>query len=174
MAVCALLFDWEWLLLLPFSSVFAVSSASTLQHTLFLTNYLSVCLCCVIERGGWGRRRVCAGVRLSTYAFLCVRMQGYVCVCPRLILPPLFPLRISCIIYELLMNMLISWRAGRGERASPVLFLHSSDERGKKRGIKKGENKRERRFCGGEGFSGKEGRAEKEKDWKERMWKYIY
>ena len=29
-----------------------------------------------------------------------------------------------------LMNMLISQRAGRGERASPVLFLHSSDERG--------------------------------------------
>lgn len=29
-----------------------------------------------------------------------------------------------------LMNMLISRRAGRGERASPVLFLHSSDERG--------------------------------------------
>ena len=28
------------------------------------------------------------------------------------------------------MNMLISRRAGRGERASPVLFLHSSDERG--------------------------------------------
>lgn len=35
------------------------------------------------------------------------------------------------------MNMLISRRAGRGERASPVLFLHSSDERGKERGMEK-------------------------------------
>lgn len=55
---------------------------------------------------------------------------------------PLFPLRISCIIYGTLMNMLISRRAGRGERASPVLFLHSSDERGKERGMEKRERER--------------------------------
>lgn len=54
-------------------------------------------------------------------------------VCPRLILLPLFPLRISCIIYGPLMNMLISRRAERGERASPVLFLHLCDERGGKK-----------------------------------------
>lgn len=41
-----------------------------------------------------------------------------------------------------LMNMLISRRAGRGERASPVLFLHSSDERGKERGMEKRERER--------------------------------
>ncbi len=41
------------------------------------------------------------------------------------------------------MNMLISRHAGRGERASPVLFLHSSDERGKERGMEKREKERE-------------------------------
>lgn len=40
---------------------------------------------------------------------------------------------------EPLMNMLISRRAERGERASPVLFLHSSDERGGKREMEKME-----------------------------------
>lgn len=44
---------------------------------------------------------------------------------------------------EPLMNMLISRRAERGERASPVLFLHSSDERGgKKRDGKDGAGER--------------------------------
>lgn len=42
------------------------------------------------------------------------------------------------------MNMLISQCAGRGERASPVLFLHSSDERGKERGMEKRERWREK------------------------------
>ena len=80
---------------------------------------------------------VCAYAHIGSW----VRVNAYVCknVCPRLILLPLFPLRITCIIYEPLMNMLISRRAVRGERASPVLFLHSSDERGKKRGIQKRE-----------------------------------
>lgn len=38
--------------------------------------------------------------------------------------------------------MLISRHAGRGERASPVLFLHSSDERGTERGMEKRETER--------------------------------
>lgn len=43
-----------------------------------------------------------------------------------------------------LMNMLISQRAGRGERASPVLFLHWSDGRGKEKGMEKREGEEER------------------------------
>lgn len=43
-----------------------------------------------------------------------------------------------------LMNMLISRRAGRGERASPVLFLHRSDARkGKKKGGKERDGEEE-------------------------------
>lgn len=42
------------------------------------------------------------------------------------------------------MNMLISRRAGRGERASPVLFLHWSDGRGKEKGMEKREGEDER------------------------------
>lgn len=40
-----------------------------------------------------------------------------------------------------LMNMLISRRAGRGERASPVLFLHRSDARKGKREKKGGKER---------------------------------
>lgn len=47
------------------------------------------------------------------------------------------------------MNMLISQCAGRGERASPILFLHSSDEREKERGMEKRERE------GEEGETGK-------------------
>lgn len=35
------------------------------------------------------------------------------------------------------MNMVISQRVGRGERASPVLFLHWSDGRGEKKRMEK-------------------------------------
>lgn len=99
-------------------------------------------------------------------------------VCPRLIRLPLFPLRISCIIYGTLMNMLISQRAGRGERASPVLFLHPSDERGNERVMEKREGEEERL---GEGVllwvqmeeSGRQASREG-KRWKKRVWKYIY
>lgn len=86
---------------------------------------------------------VCIPVYWSACSCVCV----LACMCervledvgPRLLLLPLFPLRISCIIYRPLMNMVISQRAGRGERASPVLFLHSSDEKGKERGVQKRE-----------------------------------
>lgn len=40
------------------------------------------------------------------------------------------------------MNMLISQCAERGERASPVLFLHSSDERGMEKRERKTERER--------------------------------
>lgn len=70
-----------------------------------------------------GRENKDVSVELCVFFYLCVS-------CAPLILLLLFPLQISCIIYVPLMNMLISRRAGRGERASPVLFLHSSDERG--------------------------------------------
>lgn len=46
------------------------------------------------------------------------------------------------------MNMLISWRAVRGERASPVLFLHRSDARGRGREWRK-ERRRGRVVGGG-------------------------
>lgn len=81
------------------------------------------------------------------------------------------------------MNMLISRRAGRGERASPVLFLHSSDEKEKERGIESREREKRGwksvRYCsGGKGISertektnGGEGKCWKErgKRWKESV-----
>lgn len=83
-------------------------AADAPQHALFLTNYLSAYLrpCCVIEGG---RVHVCvSAVRVSTPAqCVCLRacLYVHVCVCkrenarPRLILLPLFPLRISCLIH---------------------------------------------------------------------------
>lgn len=73
--------------------------------------------------------------------------------------------------------MLISRRAGRGERASPVLFLHWSDGRQKEKGMEKREGEEDRlgecvasvkereKVNGGERTKGREG-------WKERG--YIY
>lgn len=52
------------------------------------------------------------------------------------------------------MNMLISWRAGRGERASPVLFLHRSDAR------RRGREWRKERRQGKEGGGGEKGNVE--------------
>lgn len=81
----------------------------------------------------------------------------------------------------LLMNMLISRRAGRGERASPVLFLLRSDERGRKRGMEKRERGRERRKMKMMGEKlcvlserGKKRRAEEENAGRRGVWKYIY
>lgn len=90
-----------------------------------------------------------------------------------------FPLRISCIIYEPLMNMLISRRAGRGERASPVLFLHSSDEGGRGEGWRSGTGGKTGRVWvvgeEGEGISEREERRRAEEEMlEEKVWKYIY
>lgn len=116
---------------------------------------------------------MCVRLHTHTRGSLCVHKCVCKNVCPRLILLPLFPLRISCIIYEALMNMLISRRAGRGERASPVLFLHSSDEREGKREQDReegagGENNSLHR-CRGESLSEKKGKKTKGREGK--YWK---
>lgn len=149
--------------------------------------YLSVCVVWLRE-GARGRESeamcvfmcVCECEHTCIWECMCkcVCVRENVCLC--LILLPLFPLRISCIIYGPLMNMLISQCAGRGERASPILFLHSSDERGKERGMEKREREKlgkcalllERK--GNQWTRGERRRAEKEKRCKESMWKYIY
>lgn len=103
-----------------FNIVYAVSPAHCSKHSFSPITCLYLSLCVVWVRG---RENKDVSVELCVFFYLCVS-------CVPLILLLLFPLQISCIIYVPLMNMLISRRAGRGERASPVLFLHSSDERG--------------------------------------------
>lgn len=128
---------WEGLLL-PFSiaccllcTVLGLCSTYTFSPITCL--YLYVCAVWLRD-GVRGRESENVCVCLFTYKSLCV----WWCVCVSTShSSACFPLRISCIIYEPLMNMLISRRAGRGERASPVLFLHSSDEGGPGRGMEK-------------------------------------